>query len=62
MSICQLSRPDNILVCSIRTSIANIFHNISGKQIHILLHDSYVITQILQFDLTDIFSIQIDCS
>ena len=60
MSIGKLGCADDFLVGSVRTAISDIFHNVSCKQVYILLHNSNLITKILQFDLSDIFSIQIN--
>ena len=46
MGIGKLRCLDHFLVCCIRTAIADIFHDISGKQINILLHDPDLVTQI----------------
>ena len=60
VGIGKLGCADDFLVGSVRTAISDIFHNVSCKQVYILLHNSNLITKILQFDLSDIFSIQIN--
>ena len=60
MGIGFFCRPDNLFPAGIRFAIPDIFQNCSCKQIHILLHDSDMISQIRQLDVTDILSVHPD--
>ena len=62
MCICRHSRPDHLFIRCIRLTISNIIHNISCKQVHILLHNTDLTTKLLQFYIPDILSVQTDTS
>ena len=60
MGIGKLGCADDFLVCGIRAAVADIFHNVSCEQIYILLNNSNLLAKVLQLDLADVFSIQIN--
>ena len=54
MGVGILRRPHNLLVRGVHPSITDIVENRPRKQIYILLHDSYIVAQVIQFYITDV--------
>ena len=60
MGVCRFRGADHILIRRVRHSIANVFHDRSGKQIDILLHQSDVGMQILLTQFAHVDSVYAD--
>ncbi len=60
MGIGIFRRPNDLLITGIRLAVADIIHNRTGKQVYVLLNDPYIIPQIVQTDITDIYAVDQD--
>ena len=58
MCIGRFRCADDLLIRCIWSAITDIIDDRSRKQVHILLHNTNFIAQILQFHIADILSIQ----
>ena len=60
MDICLLRRFHDLFHGCRGLAVGDILPDGSAEEVYILLHNANLITKILQFDLSDIFSIQIN--
>ena len=60
VGIGKLRRRDTFIIRRVRISVADIFHDRTGKEIHVLEHDAEAAAQICLTDLIDVDAVVAD--